>query len=59
MVIPPDFNILPPDQLEKKNIENIEKELAQQILFGLEVNEINNSKKEELSIMNKILFKSF
>ena len=31
LVIPPDFNLLPPDQLEEKNIDDEEKELAQEI----------------------------
>jgi hypothetical protein len=34
LIIPPDFNLLPPDQLEEKNIDDEEKELAQEILFG-------------------------
>ena len=28
LVIPPDFNLLPPEQLEKKNIDDVETELA-------------------------------
>ena len=36
LVIPPNYRLVPPDQLQEKNIENIEKELAQEILFGLE-----------------------
>ena len=35
LVIPPDLNLLPPDQLSEKNINNIEDELAKEILFGL------------------------
>ena len=35
LVIPPDFNLLPPEQLSEKNINDIESELAQEILFGL------------------------
>ncbi|MDC0194791.1 DUF3035 domain-containing protein, partial [Alphaproteobacteria bacterium] len=31
LVIPPDFNLLPPEQLEERNIDNIEKDLAQEI----------------------------
>ena len=41
LVIPPNYSLVPPDQLQEKNIENIEKELAQEILFGLE--EKNNT----------------
>ena len=54
LVIPPDFNLLPPEQLEKKNIDNVETELAQEILFGLDEN-LENNKNEKLSIMNQIL----
>tara|TARA_B100000029_G_scaffold211800_1_gene209755 strand:+ start:1188 stop:1709 length:522 start_codon:yes stop_codon:yes gene_type:complete len=34
--IPPDFNLLPPEQLSEKNINNAEGELAKEILFGLD-----------------------
>ena len=54
LVIPPDFNLLPPEQLEKKNIDNVETELAQEILFGLDEN-LENNENEKLSIMNQIL----
>ena len=54
LVIPPDFNLLPPEQLEKKNIDNVETELAQEILFGLDEN-LENNEYEKLSIMNQIL----
>ena len=53
LIIPPDFNLLPPDQLEEKNIDDIEKELAEEILFGLDENEIQTV--IQLSTMNKIL----
>ncbi len=36
LVIPPDFNLMPPDQIKSKNIDNTEKELAKEILFGLD-----------------------
>ena len=52
-VIPPDFNLLPPDQLEEKNIDDEEKELAQEILFGLDENEIQTV--TQFSTMNRIL----
>ena len=32
LVIPPDFNLVSPDQLQQKNIENVETELAQEIM---------------------------
>jgi len=41
LVIPPDFYLLPPEQLEKKNIEDAESELAKEILFGLEESNLN------------------
>jgi len=53
LVIPPDFNLLPPDQLEEKNIQNVDKELAKEILFGLEENKMQNQ--SQLSIMQQIL----
>ena len=54
LVIPPDFNLLPPDQLEKKNIEDIESELAQEILFGLD-NNIKKNEVDQISTMSQIL----
>ena len=56
LIIPPDFNLLPPDQLEEKNLENEESELAKEILFELEDDtETNNL---ELSTMENILNQS-
>ena len=34
LVIPPDFDLIPPDQLEERNIDNVESELAKEILYG-------------------------
>ena len=56
LVIPPDFNLLPPDQLEEKNLDKAESDLAKEILFGLE-GETNNDI-SELSTMENILSKS-
>ena len=53
LVIPPDFNLLPPDQLEEKNLDKAESDLAKEILFGLE-SETNNDN-SELSTMENIL----
>ena len=39
LVIPPNFNLLPPEQMESKNIEDIDSELAKEILFGLDEEE--------------------
>ena len=44
---------MPPDQLEEKNIDDVEKELAQEILFGLDTKEQNTDK--QISTMNEIL----
>ena len=56
LVIPPNYNLIPPDQLQEKNIENIEKELAKEILFGLK--EENTTTDNQLTTMNMILSKS-
>ena len=56
LVIPPDFNLVPPDQLQQKNIDNIENELAQEILFGLDQKE--RTIKKQTSTMNQILSKA-
>ena len=53
LVIPPDFDLVDPDQLQQKNIEDVEKELAKEILFGLDETEQNTGK--QLSTMNNIL----
>jgi len=53
LVIPPDFNLVDPDQLQQKNIEDVEKALAKEILFGLDEKEQNTEK--QISTMNEIL----
>ena len=53
LVIPPDFNLLPPEQLSEKKIENIDGELAKEILFGLD--EESNDKNLKLSTMETII----
>ena len=53
LVIPPDFDLVAPDQLQQKNIDDVEKELAQEILFGLDEKKQNTEK--QLSTMNEIL----
>ena len=52
-MIPPDFNLMPPDQIEAKNIDDIEKELAKEILFGLEDDEIQST--ENSSLITEII----
>ncbi|MDC0057610.1 DUF3035 domain-containing protein [Pelagibacteraceae bacterium] len=56
LVIPPDFNLLPPEQLEEKNLDKAESDLAKEILFGLEGKENNNN--SEVSTMENILSQS-
>ena len=55
LVIPPDFALTDPDKLEEKKIEDVEKDLAKEILFGLE-NE--KTDQETLSTMDQILFET-
>jgi len=53
LVIPPDFNLLPPEQLDAKNIDETESELAQEILFGLDDNNFQDD--ANLSTIDQIL----
>ena len=53
LIIPPDFNLSAPAQLQQKNIDDIEKDLAQEILFGL--NEKEQDIKKQNSTINMIL----
>ncbi len=57
LVIPPDFNLLPPEQLEEKNINQIESELAEEILYGLD-EEQKNDNVSSFSTINKILIQT-
>ena len=41
LVIPPNFNLLPPEQIKSKEIENTDSELAKEILFGLDDSQLN------------------
>ena len=56
LIIPPDFNLLSPDQLGPKNIDDVDKELAKEILYGLDKE--NNENIEQLSTINLVLSKS-
>mgnify|MGYP003949745461 FL=1 len=53
LVIPPDFNLLPPEQLSEKNINEVEGELAKEILFGLD--EDSTDENIQLSTMETII----
>ena len=56
LVIPPDYNLVPLDQLQQKDIENTDKELAKEILFGL--NDEKENDEIESTTMNNILLKA-
>ena len=43
LVIPPDFNLLPPEQMESKDISETDSILAKEILFGLEDSDNNSN----------------
>jgi len=53
LVIPPDFNLLSSDQQTKTNINNADQDLAKEILFGIDENQIK--KEIQLSTMNQLL----
>ena len=53
LVIPPNFNLLPPEQMASKDIEDTESELAKEILFGLEEN--NNQINSNNSLISEIV----
>ena len=53
LVIPPDFNLLPPEQISSKDILDAENELAKEILFGLEDTE--TLLESNTSLINEII----
>ena len=53
LVIPPNFNLLPPEQIESKSLEDTDSELAKEILFGLDDNNIKQS--ENNSLIDEII----
>ena len=53
LVIPSDFNLLPPEQLSEKDIDDVESDLAKEILFG--INTENDNESDQLSTMENIL----
>ncbi len=53
LVIPPNFNLLPPEQMESKDIDDTDSELAKEILFGLEDN--NSQINSNNSLINEII----
>ena len=52
-MIPPNFNLLPPEQIESKSLEDTDSELAKEILFGLDDNNIKQS--ENNSLIDEII----
>ena len=52
LVIPPNFNLLPPDQIESKDIDDTDSELAKEILFGLD--EESDETPSENSVIDNI-----
>ncbi len=53
LVIPPNFNLLPPEQMQSKNIDDTDSDLAKEILFGLEDN--NNQISSNNSLISEII----
>ncbi len=53
LVIPPNFNLLPPEQIKSKDIEDTESELAKEILFGLDNDETQTEK--SVSVLKEIV----
>ena len=53
LVIPPDFNLLPPEQIKSKDIQDADNELAKEILFGLENTE--TSLENNTTLINEII----
>ena len=56
LVIPPDFNLLPPEQISSKDILDTDNELAKEILFGLEDTETLTE--SNTSLINEIINKT-
>ena len=53
LVIPPDFNLLPPEQIKSKDIQDADNELAKEILFGLE--NTGTSLENNTTLINEII----
>jgi len=56
LVIHPDFNLLPPEQLKEKNIDTVDQDLAKEILFGSDIN--SEQVNANLSVMSEILLEA-
>ena len=53
LVIPPNFDLLSPEQMKSKDIKDTDSELAKEILFGLD--KTNNQKDSENSLISEII----
>ena len=53
LVIPPNFNLLPPEQIKSKDIEDTDTELAKEILFGLD--DETSKENNEVSLIKEII----
>ena len=53
LVIPPDYNLVEPNQLDNNNINDLEQEIAKEILFGLD--DKNTSENIQLSTLDQML----
>ena len=53
LVVPPNFNLLPPDQMNSKDIIDADSDLAKEILFGLE--DVETKTNNNQSLINQIL----
>jgi len=56
LVIPPNFDLKDPSLLREKEIDNVDQELAEEILFGLDEKKENSE--IQLSTMKKILLEA-
>ena len=56
LVIPPNFNLTPPEQIKAKDINNTDSELAKEILFGLDDTGVEID--DNTNLMNEIVNES-
>ena len=56
LVIPPNFNLIPPEQIKAKDINNTDNELAKEILFGLDDTGVEID--DNTNLMNEIVKES-
>ena len=56
LIIPPDYNLVDPDKIDERNIDETDSELAKEILFGLD--EKQETDDQDITTMNQILSKA-